>query len=226
MPNDQKNDAIDVNGKNEINLKWFRRTYFVCKDLDKNEWIELPKPTANQIVQSIQIRKFLRENLDEEVNSFPKFDGKLINYLAAIITRISHGTTVRSLDFDVTNSQNMLLNASNWIHTFPEIDENGKFQSASDGATADTDLEHIKFCNEDVSPCIGKAWKFNFVEDFSTPETIVLAESLTWNGSYTMVSEKITETAYFGFGHKVSMTNFVPNIDFNVQNECSNANYI
>lgn len=77
-----------------------RHVYFVRTNLSReNDWIELPSVTPRQINVSRRVKKYLTGNLSEVIESYPEFPGTELNYLRAIIARISSSTHVAPKDF-------------------------------------------------------------------------------------------------------------------------------
>lgn len=69
--------------------------YFVTTDLmDENSWVELPTITPNHIIQSRRIRHVLTGDLEYDIQTCPKFDGREKDYLKAQIVRISRSTSI------------------------------------------------------------------------------------------------------------------------------------
>lgn len=81
-----------------------RHVYFVCRDLSKDDWIELPPASPHQINISRRIRKFLTGNLDASIISYPPFPGTERNYLRALIARISSSTNISPRSFHKVGS--------------------------------------------------------------------------------------------------------------------------
>jgi len=71
------------------------KVYLVTTNLmDENSWVELPTITPNHLIQSRRIRHVLTGDLDYNIMTCPKFDGKEKEYLKAQIVRISRSTTI------------------------------------------------------------------------------------------------------------------------------------
>jgi Radial spokehead-like protein len=76
-----------------------RCAYFVCSDLSRDDWIELPPASPHQINVARRIKKFLTGNLDASITSYPPFPGTERHYLSAIIARISASTHISPRNF-------------------------------------------------------------------------------------------------------------------------------
>lgn len=87
-----------------------RYSYFVVNSLT-DEWTELPIVTPKQISQSRDIKKFFTGDLEEDVNSYPCFNGKEKHYLRAMIARITAGTYIAPRNYyrKITKKERQLL---------------------------------------------------------------------------------------------------------------------
>lgn len=85
----------------------------------------MPSITPEEIVQSRNIQKLCRGNLEADVKSYPLFPGTEKSYLRALIARISHGTNVTPIKQPEEEPIENLVDVSNWIHTRAEINDDG-----------------------------------------------------------------------------------------------------
>jgi len=69
------------------------KTYYVCNDAGLS-WHRLPSVTPQQIHVARQIKKFCTGDLEAPVVSYPPFPGNEINYLRAMVARISAATHI------------------------------------------------------------------------------------------------------------------------------------
>lgn len=76
-----------------------RCAYFVCSNLSRDIWIELPPASPHQINVSRRIKKFLTGNVHASITSYPPFPGTERNYLSALIARISASTHISPRNF-------------------------------------------------------------------------------------------------------------------------------
>lgn len=77
-----------------------QKTYFVCHCLG-DDWIELPRTTANDIEMSQKVRKHFTGDLDATIQSNPKFPGTEKNLLRATIQRITNETYAAPIGYYV-----------------------------------------------------------------------------------------------------------------------------
>ncbi|XP_063958818.1 radial spoke head protein 4 homolog A-like [Lytechinus pictus] len=75
-----------------------KKTFFVCNEPGQ-PWVKLPPITPLQISVARQIKKFFTGRLDQQIISYPPFNGTESNYLRAQIARVSAGTHISPLGF-------------------------------------------------------------------------------------------------------------------------------
>lgn len=72
--------------------------YYVCNAPGK-PWVRLPAVTPLQISVSRKVKKFMTGRLDNQIVSYPPFNGTEANYLRAQIARISAGSQISPIGF-------------------------------------------------------------------------------------------------------------------------------
>jgi len=92
-----------------------RYVYFVCSKLGE-PWVKLPHVTPTEIAQSRKITKLLTGNLEQPIESYPKFVGKEENYLRALIARISAGTQISPSGYYVFDDEGNEEEDSEEVH--------------------------------------------------------------------------------------------------------------
>lgn len=86
----------------EVDPKWEAKgtgvnkmIYFVTSTLmDENSWVELPTISPLHVIQARRIRHVFTGDLEYNIQTCPKFDGKEKHYLKAQIVRICHSTSL------------------------------------------------------------------------------------------------------------------------------------
>lgn len=72
--------------------------YYVCNAPGK-PWVRLPAVTPQQISVARKVKKFFTGRLDNQVVTYPPFNGTEANYLRAQIARISAGSQISPIGF-------------------------------------------------------------------------------------------------------------------------------
>jgi len=72
--------------------------YYVCNAPGK-PWVRLPAITPQQLSVARKIKKFMTGRLDNQIVSYPPFNGNEANYLRAQIARISAGSQISPIGF-------------------------------------------------------------------------------------------------------------------------------
>jgi hypothetical protein len=91
-----------------------RHVYFVTSDLT-GDWIQLPNVSPHQINVSRRIKKYLTGDLNAKFSSHPKFPGTEMNYLRALIARISASTTIEPQNFESHRFSTSILSTVNGL---------------------------------------------------------------------------------------------------------------
>ncbi|KAF5307476.1 hypothetical protein FQR65_LT06831 [Abscondita terminalis] len=76
-----------------------KKVYYVCNELEGDDWVRLPNVTPLQIRVSRKIKKSFTGMLTQEIITYPHFPGTESNYLRAQLARISAGTQISPLGF-------------------------------------------------------------------------------------------------------------------------------
>lgn len=64
-----------------------------------------------------------------------------------------------------------------------------------------------------------RPWNISPVDNYCIPDAIIIANSIVWNGSFTLATQKFVDHVYFGWGHKMTSTPIVPPIHFHPEDE-------
>uniref|UniRef100_A0A1B6CW71 Radial spoke head protein 4 homolog A n=1 Tax=Clastoptera arizonana TaxID=38151 RepID=A0A1B6CW71_9HEMI len=182
-----------------------KKVFFVCSDPGA-EWTELPMATPQEICIARQLKIYFTGNLDAEIDSYPMFPGKEMNYLRAQIARISASTQISPLGF-------YSFKIRNEEEEEEEEEEDEEVEEEEDGKKSkeyDKEIgpQLLTSLSEDVLLDGNPTWKVSKSSYYN--EAIAIAKSSLWPGAYAFAIDKKFDNVYIGDGHKNSSNRFFP----------------
>jgi radial spoke head protein 4A len=114
--------------------------YWVTDDL-LGDWIQLPDVEPKFIEAARNIKHIVTGNLNQEINTNPKFPGKERHFLRAQIARIAHSTTLIPKEYMIPNEDNE-----------KEVVINEEFAGISENAIEMKSLEGWCYAYQEILP--------------------------------------------------------------------------
>lgn len=90
-----------------------------------------------------------------------------------------------------------------------------------DDESVQSEISMPKTCEEDYFDERIRPWRIVPVDNHCIPDAIIVAESVIWNGAFSLASRNFVDHIYFGWGQKMTMESIVPRIHFTIQDEFS-----
>merc|ERR1711988_649759 len=188
------------------------KIYFVTTNLmDENGWVELPTITPNHIIQARRIRHVMTGDLDYNIQTCPKFDGREKEYLKAQIVRISRSCSI------IPNNKFQVK----------KDDDDAADQNPQEVEPFETRLKPI---SQDRCEGLDKCWVLRKIGDGThyahqykegalVHNTIVNLRSLVWPGMNHVCKDGRTISLYLGNGLKYTRNEFFPKFPYAIQCE-------
>lgn len=154
--------------------------YFVCTNLEKGEWSQLPYVTPEALQASKECRVHVKGNLNASIGGRYRFPGKESLYLRCLIDRIASSTILVPENYFVKEEESEALiqneefvpsetvDLNSWVHARsclrkdgrltrwidPEIEENEEAQPVEDDEPS---IDLLRSINEDRSDIFTKS---------------------------------------------------------------------
>lgn len=105
------------------------------------------------------------------------------------------------------------------------VNENGNsvsddgIDNSETASTVQSKTTMPKTCADDYFDDRIRPWNITPVDNYCVPDATIVADSVIWNGSFTLATRKFVDHIYIGWGQKMTTMPIVPSIQFITEDE-------
>lgn len=233
-------------GRNGVN----KYSYWVSQSTETITWTKLPNVTMAQIVASRKFKKYMKGDLEAQVNSFPPFPGQEKHFLRTQIALIAGATTISPAGYFELNeeedppvvklAENETLNemfpkaASElkeldaWVHHELEINAIGRILPLPEQLDDNGEPIEPEETVEVTAPLKAiepESWAVRLCPGGAGEHagSLVAVKSLVWPGAFAIAAGKRFVNIYMGYGVKYDAVSYSPPLPAAIQGEWAPA---